>query len=306
MLKYVLKRLSFSIPIILGVTLIAFLILYLTPGDPVDIMLGSRATLEAKAEMRAQLGLDKPIPVQYGIWLSNILRGDFGTSLISKQPVAKSIANRLPYTLALTLTALLLSVIIGIPVGVLAAIKQNTPIDHVSMAAAMFFYSVPNFWLGLMLILIFSLTLHWLPVSGAYEWKSLILPALALGLPQIGSIARLMRAETLEVKREEYVLTARAKGVPEWIVIFKHILRNAAIPVIVVLFLALPWLIGGSVVIETIFAWPGMGQLMYQAILQKDFPVIQALLLIIAFLTVSFNLLGDVVAGLMDPRIRVR
>jgi peptide/nickel transport system permease protein len=306
MLRYILKRLLFAIPVILGVTLIAFLILYLTPGDPVDIMLGSRATPEAKAALRAQLGLDKPIPVQYGIWLSNIARGDFGKSLISKQPVVKSIADRLPYTLALTLTALLLSVIVGIPVGVLAAIKQNSVVDHVSMGAAMFFYSVPNFWLGLMLMLIFSLTLQWLPVSGAYEWKSLILPALALGLPQIGSIARLMRAETLEVKREEYVLTARAKGVSEWIVTFKHILRNAAIPVIVVLFLALPWLIGGSVVIETIFAWPGMGQLMYQAILQKDFPVIQALLLIIAFLTVAFNLMGDVVAGLMDPRIRVR
>jgi len=237
--------------------------------------------------------------------LFNVLRGDFGVSLITRQSVAATIVARVPYTLALTLTAFLGAVFLGIPLGALTAVRQNTLADHVGMSAALFFYSIPDFWLGLMLTLVFSLTLHWLPVSGAYEPASLVLPALTLGLPQIGSIARLMRAETLEALREEYVLTARAKGVAEWIILFKHVLRNAAIPVMVLLFLALPWLISGSVVIESIFAWPGMGQLMVQAILRKDFPVIQALLLIIACLTVLFNLLGDLVAGLLDPRIRV-
>ena len=306
MIGYILKRMFLAIPIIFGVTLIAFLILYLTPGDPVDVILGDRATPEAQAEMRERLGLDQPIPVQYGRWLANVLRGDFGNSLISKQPVANSIAERLPYTLKLTVVALLLSIVIGIPVGVVTAVKQNSLVDHIGMSAALFFYSTPIFWLGLMLMLTFSINLRWLPVSGAYEWKSLILPALTLGLPRVGSLARMMRAETLEVLREEYVITARTKGLSEWIVIFKHVLRNAATPVLVLLFLALPWLIGGAVVIETIFAWPGMGQLMYQAILQKDFPVIQALLMILALLTVGFNLLGDVVTGLLDPRIRVR
>lgn len=305
MIKYILKRLIFSIPIILGVTLIAFMILYLTPGDPVINLLGNRATPEEQAALRKELGLDQPVLVQYGRWLVNVIQGDFGKSILSKQPVMAEIKNRLPYTLQLTLTAFLSSILIGIPIGLLAGVKQNTAIDHISMGIAMFFYSIPDFWLGLMLTLIFSLTLQWLPVSGAYEPKSLILPALTLGLPKIGSIARLMRAEMLEVMREEYTLTARAKGLSEWIIIFKHVLRNAVIPVMVMLFLALPWLISGAVVIETIFAWPGMGQLMYQAILRKDFPVIQALLLIIAFLTVLFNLLGDVFAGLLDPRIRV-
>lgn len=305
MLRYFLKRLFFSLPIILGVTLIAFLILYLTPGDPVDAMLGARSTPETRAEMRQQLGLDQPVPVQYMRWLVNILQGDFGKSIITKQPVSESITSRLPYTLTLTLTAFLGSILFGIPLGILAAFKQNTAIDHTSMGAAMFFYSTPDFWLGLMLTLIFSLTLKWLPVSGAHDANSLILPALTLGLPQIGTIARLMRAEMLEVMQDEYVLTARAKGVAEWVILFKHVLRNAAIPVLVFLFLALPWLIGGAVVVENIFAWPGMGQLMFQAILRKDFPVIQALLLIIACLTVLFNLLGDVFAGLLDPRIRV-
>ena len=305
MFRYILKRLVLSIPVILGVTFIAFLILYLTPGDPVINLLGARSTPEEQAALREELGLDQPVLVQYGRWLSNVVQGDFGKSILSKQPVMDAISSRIPYTLKLTLTAFLGSIVIGIPIGLLAAVKQNTAIDHISMGFAMFFYSMPDFWFGLMLTLLFSLTLHWLPVSGAYEPKSLILPALALGLPKIGSIARLIRAETLEVMREEYTLTARAKGLSEWVIIFKHVLRNAAIPVMVMLFLSLPWLISGAVVIETIFAWPGMGQLMYQAILRKDFPVIQTLLLMIAFLTVFFNLLGDIVSGLLDPRIRV-
>lgn len=305
MLRYILKRLAFSIPIILGVTLIAFLILFFTPGDPVINLLGTRATPEEQAALREELGLDQPVFIQYGRWLGNVIQGDFGKSILSKQPVTDAISSRVSYTLKLTLTAFLSSIVIGIPIGVLAAVKQNTAIDHISMGFAMFFYSMPDFWFGLMLTLLFSITLGWLPVSGAYEPKSLILPAVTLGLPKIGSIARLMRAEMLEVMREEYVLTGQAKGLSKWVIIFKHVLRNAAIPVVVMLFLALPWLISGAVVIETIFAWPGMGQLMYQAILRKDFPVIQALLLIIAFLTVLFNLLGDVLAGLLDPRIRV-
>ena len=212
--------------------------------------------------------------------------------------------ERMPYTLELTATALAISLLIGIPIGVISAVKQYTPIDHISMAVALFWLSMPGFWLGLMLMLLFGLRLGWLPISGASGFNSLILPALTLGLPEIGLIARLMRSEMLEVLRDDYVMTARAKGLKEFLVMYKHALRNAIISVIVYLFLQLPWLISGAVVVETVFAWPGMGRLLYKAILSKDFPIVQGVILIIAILTILCNLLGDLVTGLLDPRIR--
>jgi ABC-type dipeptide/oligopeptide/nickel transport system permease component len=304
MIGLVLRRVLFSLPIILGVTVVAFLILFLTPGDPVEAMLGARATDAMKAEMRAELGLDRPVIVQYLHWIGDVATGDFGTSLITRAPVLEAIGTRLPYTLALTGSAFLIAVILGIPLGILAALNQNSLPDHAGMGAAMVLYSTPDFWLGMILTLIFAITFKWFPVSGARGWDSLVLPALALGLPQVGAVARLMRAEMLEVMRDEYVMTARAKGLSERRIVMGHVLRNAAVPVVTWLFLALPWLIGGAVVIENTFAWPGMGQLMLQAILRKDFPVIQALLLMIAVLTVLFNILGDVAAATIDPRIR--
>jgi ABC-type dipeptide/oligopeptide/nickel transport system permease component len=304
MIGLVLRRALFSLPIILGVTVVAFLILFLTPGDPVEAILGSRATDAMKAEMRAELGLDRPVIVQYLNWIGDVATGDFGTSLITRAPVLEAIGTRLPYTLALTGSAFLIAVILGIPLGILAALNQNSLPDHAGMGLAMVLYSTPDFWLGMILTLFFAITFKWFPVSGARGWDSLVLPALALGLPQVGAVARLMRAEMLEVMRDEYVMTARAKGLSERRIVMRHVLRNAAVPVVTWLFLALPWLIGGAVVIENTFAWPGMGQLMLQAILRKDFPVIQALLLMIAVLTVFFNILGDVAAATIDPRIR--
>lgn len=297
-------RLLLSVPVILGVTVIAFGILHLTPGDPVEAILGARATDAQKDAMRVQLGLDRSFLAQNGTWLGQVLTGDFGTSLMTRTPVLDTIASRVPYTLQLTLTAFAISIVLGIPLGVFAATHQNGPGDHLAMGGVMLLYSTPEFWLALVLVLVFAMNLQWLPVSGARGWEHLVLPALALGLPQVGAVARLMRAEMLATLRDEYVLTARAKGLGRLRITYGHVLRNAAVPVVTWLFLALPWLIGGAVVIENIFAWPGMGQLFFQAILRKDFPVIQGLLLLIALLTVLSNILGDAAAGAIDPRIR--
>lgn len=304
MRRYVLIRLLIAIPVIIGATVVVFSILHLTPGDPVRIILGDRRTPERIAELTKQLGLDRPIYVQYILWLAGVLRGDFGISIEHKASVSRLLLDRLPFTLQLTITAMVISVLLGIPIGVISAVRRYSIIDHASMAAALFWLSMPGFWLGLMFMLLFGLYLGWVPISGYSGLKSLIMPALTLGLPQIGMLARLMRSEMLEVVHEDFITTARAKGLTEFLVMYKHALRNAIISVTIYLFLNLPWLISGAVVIETIFAWPGMGRLMYQAVLSKDFPIVQGVILIIAVLTILCNLLGDIVTALLDPRIR--
>ncbi len=254
------------------------------------------------AEIRTQLGLDRPILQQYARWLWHVVQGDLGLSIAGKRPVAQIIGERLPFTLRLALISLGVSVVLGIPLGVLAAVKHRQGLDHLITFSSLFWFSLPGFWLGLMLILIFGLGLRWLPISGHQGAAALVLPVMTLALPQMGILARLMRTEMLEVLQGEYIKTAHAKGLhPLW-VIYRHALRNALIPVVVLLFLSLPWLIGGAVVIETIFAWPGVGRLMVQALTQKDFPVVQGLLLVIALTTVLANLLGDIVTTLLDPR----
>jgi ABC-type dipeptide/oligopeptide/nickel transport system permease component len=289
----------------LGATVIVFSILHLTPGDPVKLILGSdRVSPERVQELREELGLDRPLFVQYFLWLSGALRGDFGNSIAQKVPVSELIIERLPNTLKLSISSWLLAIIIGIPIGLISALKQYTAVDHVFMGLALFWFSVPSFWLGLMLMLFFGLQLGWLPISGAGDIRSLILPVMTLGLPAVGMLARLIRSEILEVLREDYIVTARAKGLREMIVMYKHALRNAVAPVVVYFFLRVPWFIGGSVVVETVFAWPGIGRLMYKAILTKDFPIVQGVIFIIAIITVISNLLGDIVTGLLDPRIR--
>jgi len=303
MQHYLTQRLLLAIPVVLGVTLIVFAILFLTPGDPIRTMAGERAAEERVQEIRAQLGLDRPWPEQYLRWVGRVLQGDLGISIAAKRPVAQLIREQLPFTLRLTLTALTIGTVLGVILGVLAAVKQNTWLDHLINFTSLFWFSMPGFWLGLMLMLVFGLWLRWTPISGARGATALILPALTLALPQMGSLARLVRTEMLEVLREEYIKTAHAKGVhPIW-VFYRHALRNALIPVAVLLFLSIPWLLGGAVVVESIFAWPGMGRLMYQALTQKDFPVVQGLLLIIALSTVIANLLGDIATTLLDPRI---
>lgn len=304
MRRYVLYRLIAAIPVILGATLVVFSIMHLTPGDPVRLILGDRVTPERIEELRIQLGLDKPFYVQYFLWLSGILQGDFGTSVVAKRAASGLIFERMPYTLELTVTALVISTLLGIPIGVISAVRQYTVVDHTSMAAALFWLSMPSFWFGLMAMLVFGLWLAWFPISGYSGLSSLVLPALTLGLPQIGSIARIMRSEMLEVLREDYIITARAKGLTEFIINYKHALRNSIISVVVWIFLGIPWLIGGAVVVETVFAWPGMGRLLYRAILTKDFPIVQGVIFLIAILTIICNLIGDILAGFLDPRIR--
>ena len=304
MQQYLTQRLLLSIPVIIGVTLIVFAILHLTPGEPVRIMAGPRVPEERVQEIRAQLGLDRPIYQQYTRWLWRVVQGDLGISIASKQPVSQMIGERLPLTLRLSLMALVLSVTVGIPLGVFAAVNHQRWLDHLITFCSLFFFSIPGFWLGLMLILCFSLWLRWTPISGYQGLATLILPTLTLALPQSGAMARLIRTEMLEVLQAEYMKTAHAKGLQPRLVLYRHALRNALIPVAVMIFLSLPWLIGGSVVIETIFAWPGMGRLMVQALNQKDFPVIQGALLVIALTTVCANLLGDIATALLDPRIQ--
>jgi len=303
MQHYLIQRLLLSVPVVLGVTMIVFAILFLTPGDPVRTMAGPRAAEERLQEIRVQLGLDRPWPEQYVRWLGRALQGDLGVSIASKRPVAQLIGEQLPFTLRLTLTAFTIGTLLGFALGVLAAVKQNSWLDYLITYTSLFWFSMPGFWLGLMFILIFGLWLRWTPISGHQASGALILPALTMALPQMGSLARLVRTEILEVLREPYIKTAHAKGLhPAW-VLYRHALRNALIPVAVLLFLSIPWLLGGAVMVETIFAWPGMGRLMYQALTQKDFPVVQGLLLIIALSTVIANLLGDVTTALLDPRI---
>ncbi len=304
MLRYIALRIISLFFIVIGVTVITFLILRLTPGDPVEVMAGARATPESIQKIKVKFGLDKPIQVQYFYWLAQIMHGDFGTSIITHQPALKMIGERLPATLILTATAVLLSLIAGIPMGVVSAVKQYSVIDYISTTSAFFWLSMPGFWLGLMLMLVFGFYLRWFPLSGYSGFSSLVLPSLSLGLPQIGSILRLTRSGMLEVIKEHYITAVRAKGMGERIVLYRHALRNAIIPVVVITFLGFPWLIGGAVVIETVFAWPGMGRLLYQAIIAKDFPIAQGIIFIIAILTVLSNLIGDIIVAYLDPRIK--
>jgi ABC-type dipeptide/oligopeptide/nickel transport system permease component len=304
MLTVIGRRLIYMIPIVLGVTIVVFVILHLAPGCPTTIMLGDHASPEAIAELRNRLGLDDPIPVQYFRWLSRVVSGDFGRSLYTRQLVAEMIWQRLPATLELTLTALMLAMVIAIPAGIISATKQYSIFDHAGMVGALFGVSMPVFWQGLMMILIFSFVLGWTPISGRGTISHLILPAIVLGTSQAALIARLTRSSMLEVIRQDYIRTARSKGLVERIVVIKHALKNALIPVVTMVALQLPVLFGGAVITETVFAWPGMGRLIVTSIFVRDFPVVQAAVLIIAMLVILSNLLADILYTFLDPRIR--
>lgn len=307
MLKYIVKKVLIGIPIILGVTVILFAIMHSLPGDPIELIIGTtgRVSPERIEQLRKAWGLDQPLYIQYFYWLAHFLQGDFGTSFAFHQPVSKLIVERIPYTLMLMLTSLVLAYILGIPLGMIAALRRGSWIDCFVISFATFFYSMPSFWLGLMLILVFGLYLGWFPISGYTGPSSLVLPCITLTLPEVAVIARLVRSEVLEVLREDYVRAALAKGLPFRIVLYRHVLRNAIIPAVVLFFLYLPWTFGGAVVVETVFAWPGMGRLLYQALLLQDYPVIQAIVFIITVLVVVCNAIGDIVAAILDPRIRL-
>lgn len=304
LLEYTVRRLIQGVFVVIAVTAILFVIMQMMPGDPIQLISNPRVSQEKIDELKHLWGLDKPILVQYFYWISNLLKGDFGRSITTGQKVIDLLKSRLPYTLMLAGSALLIDYIIAIPLGLLAAYKKDTILDKFLVIITVVFRAIPDFWLGILLILIFSVNIKLLPVSGYSGGKSLILPLVTMTLPYLAGTLRLTRSEVLEVIREKHVSTAYAKGLKMKIVLLKHILRNALIPVTVMFFLSLPWLIGGSVIVESIFAWPGMGRLLWKAISTQDFPIVQGIIFIIALLTVICNTAGDILTAFLDPRIR--
>lgn len=302
--KYIFKRLLLLIPVLLGVTFIVFTIMSFTPGDPAQLILGENAPPEAIEELRAEMGLDDPFLVQYFRFVGNALRGDFGRSYRTKRPVFTEIFARFPNTLVLTVVAVAIAVAIGIPVGIISATKQYSLMDSISMIGALLGVSMPNFWLGSMLILGFAVGLGWLPFAGFEGASSIILPAITLGTGAAAIITRMTRSSMLEVIRQDYIRTARAKGVAEKKVINKHALKNALIPVITVVGLQFGYLLGGAVLTETVFSWPGVGRLLVEAIRQKDTPTVLASVVFMATTFSFVNLLVDILYAYVDPRIR--
>ncbi len=307
MIAYIWQRLVQAVPVLVGISVLSFLMLHLVPGDPVQVFAGDKPlTPERAAELRHQYGLDRPLIVQYVDYASHVLRGDLGVALRSQRPVLDSILEVLPGTAQLTLTALVIAAILGITLGVLAAIAHGTWLDTAVMAVAMLGISTPVFYSSLLLILFFSFTLAWLPATGQGGLERLILPATALGLSSSAVLARLVRSSMLEVLHQEYVTTARAKGLGPLVVVVRHALKNALIPAVTMLGLQLGALLGGAVVIETIFSRPGVGRLAVEAILSRDFPLVQGTVLFAAAIYVLVNLAVDVSYAVIDPRIRYR
>jgi peptide/nickel transport system permease protein len=305
MYAYFARRVLSTIPVVFGVTLLVFSMLHLVPGDPVKIMLGEFQASPAQiAKLQSQLHLDEPLPQQFGRYLWNALHGDLGRSIRSNKPVTQEIKDNLPSTLQLAIAGLLVAVLIGIPLGVLAAVKQYSWLDASSMLTALVGISMPSFWLGLLLIFAFSLKFRIFPATGGGDFRHLVLPAVTLGLGASAIIARLTRSSMLEVLRNEYVTTARAKGLRESRVIIRHALKNALIPVVTIFGLQFGQLLAGTVVIETVFARPGIGRLIVDAILNKDFPLVQGIVLVIAISYVVVNLIVDLLYAFLDPRIR--
>ncbi len=307
MTKYVIKRILALIPILLAVSFIIFFILDLAPGDAVDVIATNEMTAEQKNAMRESMGLNDPLIVRYLRYIGNLLKGDMGKSYHSRKGVFEICMNRLPNTIILALAGIFLAVLIAIPLGLLAAIKQNSWLDTFSMAIGLFGVSLPNFWLGLILILTFSLKLRWFPSFGnTAGLRSLILPAINVSAAQAALIMRTTRSSMLEIIRQDYLLTARAKGVRESKIIRKHALKNALIPIITVIGTQLGVTLGGAVMAETVFAWPGLGRLIVDAISQRDIPVITGGIILITMITSILMLIIDVSYVFIDPRIKVR
>ena len=305
MLVYLIRRLVLLVPVVLGVVTLVFLLIHAIPGDPVEVMLGEQARAADKELLRHELGLDRPLAEQYLSYVAGLARGDLGRSIHSREPVLRVIAARLPATLLLTLASLAVAVALAVPLGMLAAVRRGSAADRGSMLFALLGVSMPNFWLGPLLILLFSIHLGWLPVSGMGGPAHLVLPAVTLGTSLAAILTRMVRASVLEVIREPYVTTARAKGLPERAVLYRHTLRNALVPLVTVLGLQFGALLSGSVITETIFSWPGVGRLVIQAIYQRDYPLVQGCVLVISLCYVLVNLFTDAAYGLVDPRIRL-
>jgi peptide/nickel transport system permease protein len=299
MRKFIFRRLLQIIPLLIGISLISFFVMHLAPSDPTSLFIDPNVRPEELARVRANWGLDQPIYVQYLIWLKNAVLLDFGRSYTTGQPVINEIAERLPVTLMLMIPSFILTLLITIPIGVISAVRKNSWFDITFTILSFAGMAIPTFWLGLMLMLVFSVKLHWLPAVG-----NIALPLITMTIGSLAGLTRYQRAAMLEVLNQDFIRTARAKGLPERVVIFKHALRNALIPIVTILGLSLPDLFGGAFIIETIFAWPGMGRLGVQSIFQRNYPVIMGIVMFSALLIVIGNMLADIGYALVDPRIR--
>jgi ABC-type dipeptide/oligopeptide/nickel transport system permease component len=306
MLAFLTGRVLQAIPVLLGVSLAVFAMVHLIPGDPAALIAGTDATRADVENVRQSLGLDRPLPAQYLAFVGKALTGDFGQSFRTGRAVLDEIVPRYLNTVALGALALLIAVVIGMATGIVSAVRRHTVFDNTALVLSLAGVSMPTFFLGLLLMLVFSVWLNWLPLSGKDTWAHYILPAITLSTASIAVISRIMHASLIEVLGEDYVRTARAKGQRESLVIWRHAVRNALIPVVTVAGLQLGYLLGGAVVTETVFAWPGLGRLLVQSILARDFPVVQAAVLLLATTFVVINLVTDLIYGLLDPRIRVR
>ncbi len=304
MIKYIMNRLLVLIPVIIGISFIIFSIMFLTPGDPARLILGTNATNEEVYELREEMGLNKPFLIQYVNYVKNAIRGDFGISYRNQNPVSKEMRERIPTTLTLTFWGIGLSVIIGVPIGIISAVKQYTVIDMLSLTVAMILTSIPAFWLGLMLMLFFSLRLDLLPATGVGSWKNFIMPSITLAVGTMATLIRVSRSTMLEVIRQDYIRTARAKGASENRIVLKHALQNALLPIITMIGINFGIQLGGAIIIETVFAMPGLGTLMIASVRMKDTPIVMAAVLLVALAIGIINLIVDIIYALLDPRIR--
>ena len=304
MRAYFARRLGQSALTHLGTSVLVFLILRVLPGDPAKMLLPEGAPQSAIEELNRQLGLKEPLHVQYAIFLRSVFRGDFGQSFQYRAPALQVVVERLPATVDLTLVAMALTVAAGVAIGIVAAVRAGSRYDYAGTVLAVLGQSLPSFWLGIMLILLFGVTLHWLPTSGFQGWRYLVLPTVTLAAYPTALVARLTRSSLLEILRQDYIRTSRAKGLAERTVVLRHALRNATIPVLTVIGLQIGTLLGGAVITESVFAWPGIGKLVVDAIFFRDFPVVQTILILSASIFIGINLLVDLLYVVIDPRIR--
>jgi peptide/nickel transport system permease protein/oligopeptide transport system permease protein len=304
MFQYVIKRLLSTIPVLIGISLLLFFMLRMLPGDPAQVLAGQMATPEEIETIRHQLGLDRSIHLQYALFLSRLVRLDLGRSARTQNPVSQEVWARLPNTVLLAVVAITLACLFGIPAGIISAVRPYSWIDYAFTISALFGISMPVFWLGLMLVVVFSVMLKWLPAGGTGSWQHVILPSLTLASFVVAFIARMTRSTMLEVLSQDYTTTARSKGLSEKVVVVKHALKNALIPIITVVGLQFGLLLGGAVLTENVFAWPGLGRLIVDSILARDYPMIQGAILIFGLLYILVNLFVDMIYAVVDPRIR--
>jgi ABC-type dipeptide/oligopeptide/nickel transport system permease component len=304
MLKYVVKRIVLMIPVLIFMTVVVFSIFYFAPGDPVSRIAGPNVTVEVYESIKRKYGLDQPYIVQYWRFMKSVIEGDLGVSILQERPVIEMIKERLPVTLEIGLLGFLITFAIAIPAGVIAAVKKNTFIDYLCMSSTLLGIAIPTFWFGMLLMYFFAYKLRWFPISGYGTIKHLILPSFAIGLTNAAITARMVRSSMLEVLKQDYVRTARSKGLLEKVIIYRHALKNAMIPIITLMGLRLGWIIGGSVALEIIFSIPGIGRLMVDSILARDYPVVQGAMLVLTSSIILANILADVLYAVGDPRIR--